>query len=204
MCDGRYISAKNKDVLIIGGGDTGNDCVATCIRHGAHSVNQLEIMPKPSRSGNISNPWPAWPKAERTGYGHEESIAVFGYDPREYQTTVKSFSKDKNGYVNKAILVKIDNGIELPGSEKIIDTNLIIIAAGFLGCDANLAKIFGISLDNRGNILTVPRTYHTGNEKIFSAGDMRRGQSLVVWAIKEGREVAKEVDTYLMGYSNLY
>ena len=213
--DSTYISAKDKNVLVIGGGDTGNDCVGTAIRHGAKSVIQLEMMAKPAECRQEDNPWPQWPKVLKTDYGQEEAIAVFGKDPREYKTTVKEFICDKDGQVKQAVLVKLEmkrddetgrmTMKEVPKSERTVSADLILIAAGFVGCDAEVAKAFGIEVDERWNICTgeEAHVYKTKREKVFAAGDMRRGQSLVVWAIREGRESAREVDKYLMGYTNL-
>lgn len=211
-----YISSKDKHVIVIGGGDTGNDCVGTAIRHGAKSVLQLEMMPKPPENRLEDNPWPQWPKVLKTDYGQEEAIAVFGKDPREYQTTVKEFICDKEGNIKQAVLVKLEMEKdketgrtmmkEVSKSEKTVPVDLVLIAAGFLGCDTDLAKSFGIEVDNKLNIWTsnqIDNVYKTSREKVFAAGDMRRGQSLVVWAIREGREVARAVDKYLMGYTNL-
>lgn len=211
-----YISAKDKNVIVIGGGDTGNDCVGTAIRHGAKSVMQLEMMPKSPESRLENNPWPQWPKVLKTDYGQEEAIAIFGKDPREYQTTVKEFICDKEGNVKQAILVKLelekDNETgkmimkEISKSEKIVSVDLVLVAAGFLGCDTDVTKAFGVEVDDRSNVWTNNQQeslYKTNRNKVFAAGDMRRGQSLVVWAIREGREVAREVDKYLMGYTNL-
>ncbi len=211
-----YISAKDKNVIVIGGGDTGNDCVGTAIRHGAKSVMQLEMMPKPPESRLENNPWPQWPKVLKTDYGQEEAIAIFGKDPREYQTTVKEFICDKEGNVKQAILVKLELGKdnetgkmimkEISKSEKIVSVDLVLVAAGFLGCDTDITKAFGVEVDDKSNVWTnihQESLYKTNRDKVFAAGDMRRGQSLVVWAIREGREVAREVDKYLMGYTNL-
>ncbi|MFV0516458.1 MAG: glutamate synthase subunit beta [Aminipila sp.] len=216
MEDGTYISAKGKNVLVIGGGDTGNDCVGTSIRHGAKSVVQLEIMPKSAEERRENNPWPMWPLVLKTDYGQEEAIEIFGKDPRMYQTTVKEFICDKKGNVIKAVLVKIETKIdaktgktsskEVLNSEETIEVDMVLIAAGFLGCSKDIAEAFDVSIDKRGNILTenaVDNLHQTSAKKVFAAGDMRRGQSLVVWAIKEGREVAKQVDKFLMGYTNL-
>ncbi|QAT43076.1 glutamate synthase subunit beta [Aminipila luticellarii] len=214
--EGTYISAKDKNVLVIGGGDTGNDCVGTAVRHGAKSVIQLEMMPKLPEERLENNPWPEWPVILKTDYGQEEAAAVFGKDPREYQTTVKEFICDKEGHVKQAVLVKLEAKTdektgrtrmeEVPGSEKTIAADLVLIAAGFLGCETELARSFGVETDERTNVKT-HRTpeylYKTSRDKVFAAGDMRRGQSLVVWAIREGREAAREVDQYLMGYTNL-
>lgn len=211
--DGTYIDAKDKNVLVIGGGDTGNDCVGTSIRLGCKSVTQLEMMPQPPKERTASNPWPEWPKVLKTDYGQEEAIAVFGHDPRIYQTTVKEFVGDENGNVKKAICVKLESKkdeetgrfimAEVPGSEYELECELVLIAAGFLGNQPYVAEGFGVELNERTNVKTEPGKYETNVEKIFTAGDMHRGQSLVVWAIREGREVASAVDEYLMGYTNL-
>lgn len=211
--DGTYISAKDKNVMVIGGGDTGNDCVGTSIRHGAKSVRQLEMMPKAPDSRTENNPWPEWPKVYKTDYGQEESIAVFGHDPRVYKTTVKEFIKDKKGKLCKAVLVKLESKkdektgrmmmAEIPGSEYTVDVDLVLIAAGFLGSESYVTKAFGVEVNERTNVKTEPGKYATNVERVFTAGDMHRGQSLVVWAIREGREAAKEVDESLMGYTNL-
>lgn len=210
--DKNYISAKGKNVLVIGGGDTGNDCVGTSIRQGCNSVIQLEMMPKLPDDRAENNPWPEWSKVCKTDYGQEEAIAVFGNDPRVYQTTVKEFIGDDKGNICKAKVIKLERTQnefgkismkELEGSEYIIDVDLVLIAAGFIGCQGYVADAFGIELDNHTNVKTENNSFKTNVEKVFTAGDMRRGQSLVVWAINEGRQVAKEVDKYLMGYTNL-
>ncbi len=213
LADGKYISAKGKNVLIIGGGDTGNDCVGTSIRHGCKSVTQLEMMPKPSETRLPDNPWPEWPRVLKTDYGQEEAIAVFGKDPRLYQTTVKEFVADAKGNVKKAVVVSLQpvkdektgrvNMAPVEGSEKTIAADLVLIAAGFLGSEAYVAQAFGVELDGRGRVKTGADGYSASVPKVFAAGDMRRGQSLVVWGIHEGREVARAVDRFLMGYTNL-
>lgn len=202
-----YISAKDKNVVIVGGGDTGNDCVGTCIRHGCKSVTQIEMMPCPPKERTAQNPWPEWPKVLKTDYGQEEAIEVFGHDPRIYETTVKEVIS-KNGKLQavKTIKVKFENGklVEVPGSENTLKCDLLLIAAGFIGCQEYVAKDFGVTLSNRNTVATAsPDTYKASTDKVFVAGDMHRGQSLVVWAITEGRACAKEVDEYLMGYSNM-
>ena len=211
--DGTFISAKGKDVVVIGGGDTGNDCVGTSIRHGAKSVLQLEMMPKAPDERLESNPWPEWPRICKTDYGQEEAIAVFGHDPRVYQTTVKEFIKDKDGNLTKLVLVKLEakkdsktgrlNMVEIKGSEYEVDCQLVLIAAGFLGSEDYVTKAFKVETDGRTNIKTEPSKHATSTENVFAAGDVHRGQSLVVWAIREGRDCAREVDQSLMGYSNL-
>ena len=211
--DGNYISAKDKHVIVIGGGDTGNDCVGTAIRHGCASVTQLEMMPKLPEKRTENNSWPEWPRILKTDYGQEEAIAVFGHDPRIYQTTVKEFVKDESGKLVKAILISLkaeknpETGrmsmVPVEGSEKEVPADLVLIAAGFLGAQSYVADAFGVELNARTNVATEAGKYATNVEKVFTAGDMHRGQSLVVWAIHEGRDVAKEVDKYLMGYTNL-
>ena len=211
--DGNYISAKDKHVIVIGGGDTGNDCVGTAIRHGCASVTQLEMMPKLPEKRTENNSWPEWPRILKTDYGQEEAIAVFGHDPRIYQTTVKEFVKDESGKLVKAILISLkaeknpETGrmsmVLVEGSEKEVPADLVLIAAGFLGAQAYVADAFGVELNVRTNVATEAGKYATNVEKVFTAGDMHRGQSLVIWAIHEGRDVAKEVDKYLMGYTNL-
>ena len=209
--DGKAISAKDKNVIVIGGGDTGNDCVGTAIRQGAKSVTQLEMMPMPSEERTAGNPWPEWPRVLKTDYGQQEAIAVFGSDPRIYQTTVKEFIKDKKGNLEKVKLVSLEpkkdektgrmNMVPVEGSEKEIPAELVLIAAGFLGSEKYVTDAFKVNVDARTNVETTD--YETCNPSVFAAGDMRRGQSLVVWAIREGREVAKQVDKSLMGYTNL-
>ena len=211
--DGTYISAKGKNVIVIGGGDTGNDCVGTSIRHGAKSVLQLEMMPKASDQRTETNPWPEWPRICKTDYGQQEAIAVFGHDPRVYQTTVKEFVKDKKGKLCKAVLIKLESRkdektgrmymAEIPGSEYTVDADLVLIAAGFLGSEEYVTKSFSVEVNERTNVKTEPGKYATNIKNVFTAGDMHRGQSLVVWAIREGREAAREVDESLMGYTNL-
>lgn len=207
------ISAKDKKVLVIGGGDTGNDCVGTGIRQGAVSVVQLEMMPKPPMSRAENNPWPEWPKVFKVDYGQEEAIDGFGQDPRVYQTTVKEFIANEQGEVCKAVIVRLESKYneaakryvmeEVPGSEYTEEVDLVLIAAGFLGAQSYVAEAFGVELDNRSNVKTEQGRYRTNIDKVFTAGDMHRGQSLVVWAIREGRDAARAVDEYLMGYSNL-
>ena len=208
-----YELAKGKHVLVIGGGDTGNDCVGTSVRLGAKSVTQLEMMPKPPVERAANNPWPQWPRVLKTDYGQEEAIAVFGHDPRIYQTTVTEFIADKKGNVCKAKIVdlkaqkdeKTERMMMVPveGSEKVIPADLVLIAAGFLGSQKYVTDAFHVAINGRTNVETKPDAYATSVPRVFTAGDMHRGQSLVVWAIREGREAAKAVDESLMGYTNL-
>ena len=213
LTDGQFVSTKDKNVVIIGGGDTGNDCVATAIRQGAKSVTQLEMMPCPPVTRAANNPWPEWPKVLKTDYGQEEAIAVFGNDPRIYQTTVKEFHKDKKGNLDGITIVSLESKkdeatgrmimAEVAGSEKKLPCELVLIAAGFLGTEKYVAEAFGVELNARTNVSTKEGSYATSVKNVFVAGDNHRGQSLVVWAIREGREVAREVDESLMGYSYL-
>ena len=213
LIEGSYISAKDKHVIVIGGGDTGNDCVGTSMRHGAKSVLQIEMMPKAPDTRGENNPWPEWPKVCKTDYGQEEAKAVFGHDPRVYETTVKEFKKDKDGNLNQAVLVKLTPNkdektgrmlmTEVPGSEYTVPAQLVLIAAGFLGSEAYVTKAFGTEVNARTNVATPEGGYLTSAKNVFAAGDMHRGQSLVVWAIREGREAAREIDISLMGYTNL-
>ena len=204
--EGSYISAKDKHVVIVGGGDTGNDCVGTCIRHGCKSITQLEMMPKPPVDRTVDNPWPEWPKVLKTDYGQQEAIAVFGKDPRIFQTTVKELIK-KDNKLSEIVIVKttFKDGklVEIEDSEKKIPCDLLIIAAGFVGFEPYIKEAFDIETTNRNTALTKEGSYMTNKDKVFVCGDMHRGQSLVVWAIDEGRRCAKEVDEYLMGYTNL-
>ena len=206
--DGLFISAKGKHVVVVGGGDTGNDCVGTSIRHGAASVTQIEMLPCPPEVRLTSNPWPEWPRILKVDYGQQEAIALFGSDPRIYQTTIAEILKDGEGAVRAAVTVQLtrdDKGrfVNVPGSEKEIPCDLMLIAAGFLGSQPYVSEAFGAALNARANVDTAPGGYRTSVPKLFATGDMKRGQSLVVWAIAEGRGAAREVDEFLMGYSNL-
>jgi len=205
--------AEGKNVIVIGGGDTGNDCVGTSIRLGAASVVQLEMMPEPPACRLAGNPWPEWPRVGKTDYGQEEAIYKFGHDPRIYQTTVKSFNKDEEGKLKSVTVISLSaekdpqsgrlRMIPVEGSEKELPAELVLIAAGFLGSQSYVTEAFGVDVDGRTNVATARGSYATSQPGIYAAGDMHRGQSLVVWAIAEGRAVAKEVDRDLMGYTNL-
>lgn len=213
LSDGDYVNAKGKNVVIIGGGDTGNDCVGTVIRQGCRSVVQIEMMPKAPDKRTDQNPWPEWPRVCKTDYGQEEAIALFGKDPRIYGTTVKEFIRDKDGRLTKVLCIKVERVWdqktrrytmkETEGTEFEVNADIVLIAAGFLGAQEETASIFGVELNERFNVKTKEEAYETSRKKVFAAGDMHRGQSLVVWAIREGREAAREVDAYLMGYTNL-
>lgn len=211
--DQKYIPAKDKHVIVIGGGDTGNDCVGTAIRLGAASVTQLEMMPKAPDTRAENNPWPQWPRICKTDYGQQEAIALWGHDPRIYTTTVTEFIKNKKGEVCQAKLVKLESRkdektgrfmmVPVEGTESVVKADLVLIAAGFLGAQKYVTDAFKVAVNARTNVDTAPGKYATSVPKVFTAGDMHRGQSLVVWAIREGREAAKAVDEYLMGYTNL-
>ena len=196
------IDAKGKHVVVVGGGDTGNDCVGTCIRQGCASVTQLEMMPCPPHQN--TRPWPMWPDELKTDYGQEESLAVFKKDPRVYETTIKEcIEEDGQLKAVKTVQGRMVDGqwVEKEDSEKIVKADLLLIAAGFVGIEDDIKEQFDLSVNQRQVVTTMPKSYATKEEKIFVAGDMHRGQSLVVWAIAEGNECAKEVDRYLMGYS---
>ena len=206
------ISARDKDVVVIGGGDTGTDCVGTSLRHGCRSVVQIEIMPRPPKERQPDNPWPEWPKILRTDYGQEEAAAKFGDDPRVFLRTATKIESDAEGRVSAVHTIEVEwrrdeNGrytpVHKPGTEKVYPAQLVLLAMGFLGPEQEIPEALGLKRDPRSNILAAPGDHRTGVEKIFAAGDCRRGQSLVVWAIKEGREAAREIDRFLMGETAL-
>ena len=195
------LSADGKNVIVIGGGDTGTDCIGTSLRQGAKSIINFELMSRPPEDRSDNNPWPEWPVIFRVDYGHEESSKVFGKDPRHYQLLTKSFIKDSNGNVKGINTINVDfiDGklLEIEGTEKTWDAELVLLSMGFLSPEHYLSDDAEIELDQRGNYLSEHGDYKTSKEGIFSAGDCRRGQSLVVWAINEGRGVASSVDNYL-------
>ncbi len=210
--DGQFISAKGKHVVVIGGGDTGTDCIATAVRHGCASVVNFEIVPKPPEQRAPSNPWPQWPRIFRRDYGHVEAEAVFGKDPREYCVETLEFLGDENGHVRAVRVCQVDwskptpDGppfSRVPGTERVVPADLVLLAMGFLGPEQTLAEQLGLETDARSNFKAEYGKYATNIEKVFAAGDCRRGQSLVVWAINEGREAAREVDRFLMGETEL-
>ena len=210
FADGRAIDAKGKNVLVIGGGDTGNDCQGTALRQGCTDLVALEMMPQPPKERTASNPWPEWPRVLKVDYGQTECMAKFGKDPRVYQTTVKEFLKDDAGNLTAAVIsyLKPERDPETgrtnmvpTGEEFTYNCELAFIAAGFVGCESYVADAFGVSLTGRGCVDT--DHFRTNVDKVFACGDMRRGQSLVVWGLREGRDCAAEVDRYLMGYTNL-
>jgi glutamate synthase (NADPH/NADH) small chain len=211
FADGQYISAKDKDVIVIGGGDTGTDCVGTSMRHGCKSLVQFEILPMPPLSRADDNPWPQWPKVYKLDYGQEEAEAIFGRDPREYLIQTTKFVGDADGRVKELHTVRVewgrDNGRILPrevtGSERVFPAQLVLLAMGFLGPENQLLDQLGVEKDNRSNARAEHGKFATSVPGVFAAGDMRRGQSLVVWAINEGRGAARECDRYLMGDTQL-
>jgi len=207
-----FILAAGKDVVIIGGGDTGTDCVGTSLRHNCRSVTQLEIMPQPPRERAADNPWPEWPKIYRLDYGQEEAAARFGDDPRVYTTTATKFEGGSEGNVTGIHTVRVEwqrneKGQFIPqpvaGTEKVIPTQLVLLAMGFLGPEQPLLDDLGLEKDARSNIKAEHGQFATSLPKVFAAGDCRRGQSLVVWAINEGRGAARECDRFLMGATDL-
>jgi glutamate synthase (NADPH/NADH) small chain len=210
--NGNYISAAGKDVMVIGGGDTGTDCVGTAMRHGCKSLVQVEILPKPPMQRAKDNPWPEWPKVYKLDYGQEEAAAVFGADPRVYVTTATKFEGDENGQVKVAHLVNIEwtrnekgqfVSKNVAGTERVVPTQLVLLAMGFLGPEQPLLDGLGVERDPRSNVKADFDKYQTSIPKVFAAGDCRRGQSLVVWAFNEGRGAARECDRWLMGQTDL-
>jgi NAD(P)H-dependent glutamate synthase small subunit len=209
--DGNYISAKDKNVIVIGGGDTGTDCIGTSLRHGCKSLVNFELLPKPPEQRAEDNPWPLWPVIHRTDYGHEEGIERFGSDPRQYCILTKAFIGDDNGNVKAVKTIEARwsrsdgkwNMEEVAGSEKIWDADLVLLSMGFLGPEHYVSDQVGIEYDDRSNYKAEYGKYATSVKGVYAAGDCRRGQSLVVWGINEGREAAREIDRDLMGATSL-
>jgi glutamate synthase (NADPH/NADH) small chain len=210
--DGNYISARDKHVIVLGGGDTGTDCVGTSLRHQCKSLQQFEILPRPPETRPSDNPWPEWPRILRVDYGQEEAAAHFGSDPRTYLIMTEKFVGDDQGRIKELHTVNIEwvrdangrmNPQRIPGTEKVWPADLILLALGFLGPEDTLAEQLGVERDARSNVKALEDKYATSITGVFAAGDMRRGQSLVVWALKEGRGAARECDRYLMGMTNL-
>lgn len=206
------ISARGRDVIVIGGGDTGTDCVGTSLRHGCSSLTQFEILDRPPLERQPDNPWPEWPRVYKVDYGQEEAMAVYGQDPRIYNIVTKRFVGDENGRVKELHTVQVEwvagaNGRpaprEIPGTEKVWPAQLVLLAMGFLGPEDQLLGQLNVERDERSNVRAEPGRYATSIPGVFSAGDMRRGQSLVVWAIHEGRGAAREIDRYLMGTTEI-
>ena len=207
-----YLSAAGKDVVVIGGGDTGTDCVGTSLRHGCQSLVQVEILPQPPQDRATDNPWPEWPKVYRMDYGQEEAAAKFGADPRIYSTTAKKFLADDTGKVRAVVVVEVkwaknDKGQwvpqDVPGTERELPAQLVLLAMGFVGPEQGILEELGLERDARSNIKAEFERYATSIPGVFAAGDCRRGQSLVVWAFNEGRGAARECDRYLMGSTDL-
>ena len=209
--DGNYLSAKDKHVIVIGGGDTGTDCVATALRHGCKTLNQFEILPRPPDERDPDNPWPEWRKIFRLDYGQEEAKARFGVDPRSYVITTEKFVGDENCNVKEVHTVEINWDfssrrtvpVKKEGTERVWQCELVLLAMGFLGPEDMIIEQLKLDRDDRSNVKADYGKYSTSVEGVFAAGDMRRGQSLVVWAINEGRGAARECDRYLMGASEL-
>jgi glutamate synthase (NADPH/NADH) small chain len=210
--DGNYISAKDKHVIVIGGGDTGTDCVGTSMRHQCQTLVQFEILPRPPDTRPPDNPWPEWPKIYRLDYGQEEVKARFGDDPRRHLIMTERFIGDKNGHVKELHTIDIEWGKDdkgrfgpqrIPGTEKIWPVDLVLLAMGFLGPEETIIEELAVERDERSNVKAPYDKYATSIQGVFAAGDMRRGQSLVVWAINEGRGAARECDRYLMGSTTL-
>ncbi|WP_209124575.1 glutamate synthase subunit beta [Alkalihalobacillus sp. BA299] len=210
--DGNYISAKDKDVIVIGGGDTGTDCIATSMRHQCRSLVQFDIYPKKSETRQDDNPWPEWPIIHRMEYGHKEAAAVFGEEPKAYAVMTKKFVGDHEGHVKEVHTVNVktyidENGNkqrkEIPGTEKVWPAQLVLLAIGFTGPEKNILQKFGVEADQFSNAKAQYGEFKTNIEGVFAAGDVRRGQSLIVWAINEGRGAARECDRYLMGETDL-
>jgi glutamate synthase (NADPH/NADH) small chain len=206
------IHARGQDVVVIGGGDTGTDCVGTALRQGCRSVTQIEIMARPPLDRAADNPWPEWPKVYKLDYGQEEAAAKFGADPRVYLTTVKKFVGDAEGRLKELVTVQVkwernDKGqfvpVDVPGTEQVRPAQLALLAMGFLGPEQALLKDLGVECDPRNNVRAEHGRFATNLKGVFAAGDCRRGQSLVVWAINEGRGAARECDRYLMGRTDL-
>ena len=202
--DGNYISANNKKVIVIGGGDTGTDCIGTSLRHGCESLINFEIMPEPPKERADNNPWPLFPRVYKVDYGHEESREIYGDDPRVYSISGKEFLRNEDGSLRGIKTVEVDHNFqEVPDTEKDWEADLILLAMGFLGPEHYTISGLDLETDERSNYKADHNIHQTSDEKIFAAGDCRRGQSLVVWAINEGRAAAREIDKYLMGNTSL-
>jgi NAD(P)H-dependent glutamate synthase small subunit len=211
--DGKYISAKGKQVIVIGGGDTGTDCIGTSMRHGCRSLVNFELLPIPPETRAPDNPWPQWPRILRVDYGHEEARAIHGKDPREFTILTKEFLGDADGNVRAIKTIRVEwakdpatgqfKMKEMPGTEQEWPCDLVLLAMGFLGPENPVATQLGVELDPRSNYKAEHGKFRTNIDNVFAAGDCRRGQSLVVWAINEGRGAARECDRFLMGATRL-
>ena len=202
--DGNYISAKDKNVIVIGGGDTGTDCIGTSLRHGCKSLVNFELLPKPPADRAADNPWPLWPRIYRVDYGHAEAAEVYGDDPRVYSIMSKEFIMDAAGNLTGIVTVNVDEKIqEIPGTEKTWEADLILLSMGFLQPEHYINEALGMETDERGNFKATKEDFRTSIDKVYAAADCRRGQDLVVRAINEGREAAREIDRDLMGSTQL-
>jgi NADPH-dependent glutamate synthase beta subunit-like oxidoreductase len=202
--DGCYISAKDKNVIVIGGGDTGTDCIGTSLRHGCKSLVNFELLPKPPAERADNNPWPLWPRIHRVDYGHAEAAQRYGDDPRVYSIMSKEFLKDGDGNLVGVTTVNVDHQLkEIPGTEKRWEADLILLSMGFLQPEHYINEALGMDIDQRGNFRATKDNFRTSVPKVFAAADCRRGQDLVVRAINEGREAAREIDRSLMGSTQL-
>ena len=202
--NGHYISAKDKNVIVIGGGDTGTDCIGTSLRHGCKSLVNFELLPQPPETRSEDNPWPLWPKIFRVDYGHAESANRFGKDPREYSVLSKSFLRSDDGTLKGVVTVDVDHNLkEIPGSERTFEADLVLLSMGFLQPEHYINEALNLDIDARGNFTADNVNFRTSVTKVYAAADCRRGQDLVVRAINEGREAAREIDRDLMGFSEL-
>jgi NADPH-dependent glutamate synthase beta subunit-like oxidoreductase len=209
--DGNYIDAKDKNVIVIGGGDTGADCIGTALRHGCRNLINFELLNQPPYDRAADNPWPLWPVIMRTDYAHEEAITQFGADPRSYGIVTREFLADEAGYIGRLKASRVDwqrmNGklqmIDVADSEQQWQADLVLLAMGFLGPESYLGEALGVALDECTNFRAEHGNFETSVDGVFAAGDCRRGQSLVVWAINEGRGAARSIDQYLMGVTDL-
>ena len=202
--DGKYISAKDKNVIVIGGGDTGTDCIGTSLRHGCKSLINFELLPRPPEERAANNPWPLWPRIYRVDYGHAEAARKFGDDPRVYSIMSKEFLQNENGKLTGIVTVNVDDQLkEIPGTEKTWEADLIMLSMGFLQPEHYINEALGMNTDERGNFRATKEDFKTSVPKVYAAADCRRGQDLVVRAINEGREAAREIDRELMGSTQL-
>ncbi|MGB1756093.1 MAG: glutamate synthase subunit beta [Pseudomonadales bacterium] len=202
--NGHFISAKDKKVIVIGGGDTGTDCIGTSLRHGCKSLVNFELLPQPPESRSDDNPWPLWPRIFRVDYGHAESTDRFGKDPREYSVLSKSFLRDDDGTLKGVVTIDVDHNLnEIPGTERTFEADLVLLSMGFLQPEHYINESLNLDIDARGNFTADNVNFRTSVAKVYAAADCRRGQDLVVRAINEGREAAREIDRDLMGFSEL-
>ena len=204
LADGQYISAKDKQVIVIGGGDTGTDCIGTSLRHGCKSLVNFELLPQPPQTRAADNPWPLWPKIFRVDYGHAESEVQFGADPRQFSVLSKTFLRGPDGTLKGVVTVDVDEQLqEIPGSERTWEADLVLLSMGFLQPEHYLNESLSMDIDPRGNFIANKENFRTSVAKVYAAADCRRGQDLVVRAINEGREAAREIDRDLMGSTEL-